>query len=148
MVVEEIFQPAFVESNVMKSRDTLVRLKRFQVEEKRRRLNQIEMMIAEFNRMAAELDREIASEEQKSGIKDVAHYAYSTYARAARARRDNLLHSAQELKGQLEEARAIYDQACDELNKAQALEGRDKTPSPGELAREVSGFGVLRGARA
>ena len=45
----------------MKSRDTLVRLKRFQVEEKRRRLTQIEMMIAEFNRMARELDREIAA---------------------------------------------------------------------------------------
>ena len=54
----------------MKSRDTLVRLKRFQVEDKRRRLSQIEMMIAEFNRMAGELDREIAVEEQKSGVKD------------------------------------------------------------------------------
>ncbi|MCI4680214.1 flagellar export protein FliJ [Rhodoblastus acidophilus] len=132
----------------MKSRDTLVRLKRFQVEEKRRRLSQIEMMIAEFNRMAAELDREIATEEQKSGVKDVAHYAYSTYAKAARARRDNLLHSADELKGQLDEAKALYDQACEELAKAQALEGRDKVPTAGEIARDMPGFGALRGARA
>ena len=58
------------------------------------------------------------------------------------------IHSADELKGQLDEAKALYDQACEELNKAQALEGREKTPSPGEIAREVSGFGVLRGARA
>ena len=34
----------------MKSRETLLRLKRFQVDEKRRRVSQIEMMIAEFNR--------------------------------------------------------------------------------------------------
>jgi flagellar export protein FliJ len=132
----------------MKSRDTLVRLKRFQVEEKRRRLAQIELMISEFNRMAGELDREIASEEQKSGVKDVSHYAYSTYARAARARRDNLLHSADELKGQLEEARTLFEHACEELEKAQVLEGREKSPSIGELSRDISGFGALRGAGA
>jgi flagellar export protein FliJ len=132
----------------MKSRDTLVRLKRFQVEEKRRRLTQIEMMIAEFNRMASELDREIAAEEQKSGVKDMTHYAYSTYARAARARRDNLLHSAEELKGQLEEARALFDQANDELAKAQALEGRDKAPVLNDLSRDAMDMAVFRGARA
>ena len=38
----------------MKSRESLIRLKRFQVEEKRRRLSQIETMIAEFDRMAGE----------------------------------------------------------------------------------------------
>ncbi len=43
----------------MKSRDTLLRLKRFQVEERRRRVAQIEAMIAEFSRMASDLDREI-----------------------------------------------------------------------------------------
>jgi len=132
----------------MKSRDTLVRLKRFQVEEKRRRLAQIEMMIAEFNRMAVELDREIAIEEQKSGVKDASHYAYSTYARAARTRRDNLLHSADELKGQLEEARLLFDQANDELAKAQVLEGRDKAPVLGDLTRDVMDLAALRGARA
>ena len=132
----------------MKSRDTLVRLKRFQVEDKRRRLSQIEMMIAEFHRMAGELDREIASEEQKSGVADVTHYAYPTYARAARTRRDNLLHSAEELKGQLDEARALFDAANEELNKAQVLEGREKSSVLGDLSREAPEFGALRGARA
>ena len=132
----------------MKSRDTLVRLKRFQVEDKRRRLTQIEMMIAEFNRMAVELDREIAIEEQKSGVKDASHYAYSTYARAARTRRDNLLHSADELQGQLEEARLLFDQATDDLAKAQVLEGRDKAPVLGDLTRDVMDLAALRGARA
>jgi len=106
------------------------------------------MMIAEFNRMAVELDREIAVEEQKSGVKDASHYAYSTYARAARTRRDNLLHSADELKGQLEEARLLFDQASDELAKAQVLEGRDKAPVLGDLTRDVMDLAALRGARA
>jgi hypothetical protein len=62
----------------MKSRDSLVRLKKFQAEERRRRVIQIEAMIAEFARMSGELDREIAAEEQRSGIGDPAHFAYST----------------------------------------------------------------------
>ena len=90
----------------MKSRETLIRLKRFQVDEKRRRVAQIEMMIAEFDRMAAELNREIAAEEQKAGISDPAHFAYPTYAKAAMQRRDNLKRSADELAGQLEDAKA------------------------------------------
>ena len=68
----------------MKSRDSLLRLKRFHVDEKRRRVAQIEAMIAEFSRMAGDLDREIALEEQKAGITDLGHFAYPTYARAAR----------------------------------------------------------------
>ena len=66
----------------MKSRDTLIRLKRFQLEEKRRRVRQIEMMLAEFTRMIGDLDREIANEEKRAGIADPRHFAYPTYARA------------------------------------------------------------------
>ena len=53
----------------MKSRDTLIRLKRFHVDEKRRRVSQIETMIAEFQRMAGDLDREIENEERRAGKK-------------------------------------------------------------------------------
>src|SRR6478735_6092495 len=70
----------------MKSRETLLRLKRFQVDEKRRRVSQIEMMIADFHRMASDLDREIQAEESRAGIADPAHFAYPTYAKAALGR--------------------------------------------------------------
>ncbi len=111
----------------MKSRDSLLRLKRFQVDEKRRRVVQIEAMIAEFLRMANELDREIAVEEQKSGISDLTHFAYPTYARAARTRRENLTRSATELRDQLGEAKGQLEEASAELAKAQGLEGREKS---------------------
>jgi len=81
----------------MKSRDTLIRLKRFQVEEKRRRVKQIEAMVAEFTRMAGELDREIANEEKRAGISDPHHFAYPTYAKAAIQRRENLTRSGHRL---------------------------------------------------
>jgi flagellar protein FliJ len=134
----------------MKSRDTLLRLKRFQADEKRRRVIQLEMMIAEFNRMAGDLDREIAAEEQRARISDPSHFAYPTYARAARSRRDNLLSSIEELRGQLDEANARLEEAMTEVAKAETLEGRDKA---GERLHEVVraaeiGMLGLRSARA
>lgn len=110
----------------MKSRDTLIRLKKFQADEKRRRVRQIEAMVAEFNRMAGDLDREIANEEKRAGISDPNHFAYPTYARAAGARRDNLKRSIVELSGQIEEAKAGLDEALAELAKYESLEGREK----------------------
>jgi flagellar protein FliJ len=111
----------------MKSRDSLVRLKRFQVEERRRRVRQIELMLAEFTRMTGDLDREIANEEKRAGITDPSHFAYPTYARAASVRRDNLRSSIAELLGQIEEAKAAQEEAEAELVKFEALEVRDKT---------------------
>lgn len=109
----------------MKSRDTLLRLKRFQVDEKRRHLAQIESMVADFHRMAADLDREIQAEQDRAGIHDVKHFAYPTYAKAAIQRRDNLIRSADELKDQLEAARDALAEAFEELKKLELLDERD-----------------------
>ncbi len=110
----------------MKSRDTLVRLKRFQLEEKRRRVRQIETMLSELTRISSELDREIANEEKRAGISDPRHFAYPTYARATSVRRDNLKSSIAELAAQIEQARNEQDAAQAELLKFETLESRDK----------------------
>ena len=110
----------------MKSRETLIRLKKFQVDEKRRRVAQIETMIAEIERMATDLDREIQTEQERSGISDPAHFAYPTYAKAAIQRRENLARSADELRGQLEEAKAILGEAFEELKKVELLDERER----------------------
>lgn len=110
----------------MKSRETLIRLKRFHVDEKRRRVAQIEAMIAEFERMAGDLDREIAHEQQRAGIDDPGHFAYPTYAKAAMQRRDNLRQSADELRTQLDGARGELAEAFEELKKVEILEERDQ----------------------
>ena len=109
----------------MKSRDTLIRLRKFQVDEKRRRVAQIEAMIAEFERMGADLEREIKLEQDRAGIHDPAHFAYPTYAKAAIARRENLKRSADELKAQLDDAKAVLGEAFEELKKVEMLDERD-----------------------
>jgi flagellar FliJ protein len=110
----------------MKSRETLIRLKRFQVDEKRRRVSQIEVMISEFERIAGDLDREIKSEQDRAGIHDPAHFAYPTYAKAAMQRRENLKRSATELKLQLEDAKGALLEALDEMKKLELLDERDQ----------------------
>src|SRR4026209_809003 len=91
----------------MKSRETLIRLKKFQVDEKRRRVAQIEGMIADFQRMSVDLEREIQSEQERAGINDPTHFAYPTYAKAAIQRRENLTRSAAELRVQPEDAQTM-----------------------------------------
>jgi flagellar protein FliJ len=110
----------------MKSRETLVRLKKFQVDEKRRKVAQIETMIAEFDRMTGELDREIRIEQDRAGIHDPAHFAYPTYAKAAIARRENLKRSIDELRIQLEDAKSALGEASDDLKKVELLDVRDQ----------------------
>ena len=134
----------------MKSRETLIRLRKFQVDEKRRRVAQIESMVADFDRMAADLEREIETEQNRAGINDPTHFAYPTYAKAAIGRRDNLKRSADELKGQLEEARLALAEAFEELKKVELLDERDQMRERvAENVRdqaEMDRIGAMRGA--
>jgi flagellar FliJ protein len=110
----------------MKSRETLIRLRKFQVDEKRRKTAQIEGMIAEFDRMCGDLDREIRGEQERAGINDPSHFAYPTYAKAAATRRENLKRSADELRIQLDDAKAALGEAFEELKKVELLDERDQ----------------------
>ena len=137
----------------MKSRETLIRLKKFQVDEKRRRVAQIEGMIAEFDRISGDLDREIKTEQDRAGIHDPAHFAYPTYAKAAMQRRENLRRSVSELRTQLDEAQAALGEAFEELKKVELLDERDQMRERAEEeAREqaeLDAIGLMRsGARA
>ncbi|MEO9614358.1 MAG: flagellar export protein FliJ [Nitratireductor sp.] len=125
----------------MKSRGNLVRLKQFKVSESRRQLAQLDAMIADFDRMAAELDAQILHEEKKSGITDISHFAYPTFAKAARQRRDNLNNSRLDLIEQKANAEAVLAEAEAELAKAEQLETRDARvrEAESELRRAIVG---------
>jgi flagellar export protein FliJ len=136
----------------MKSRETLIRLKKFQVDEKRRRVAQIEGMIAEFERMANDLEREIKSEQDRAGIHDPAHFAYPTYAKATMVRRENLKRSADELRGQLDDAKAALGEAFEDMKKVELLDERDQMREREEAAAreqaELDAIGLLRSGTA
>jgi flagellar FliJ protein len=55
----------------------------------------------------------------------VAHFAYSTFAKAAIARRDNLLASAHDMKDKLEAAQDALAEAIEDLKKIELLDQRE-----------------------
>jgi flagellar protein FliJ len=136
----------------MKSRETLIRLKKFHVDEKRRRVAQIEGMIADFERMATDLEREIKTEQERAGIHDPGHFAYPTYAKAAIQRRENLKHSADELRTQLNDAKESLAEAFEELKKVELLDERDQMRERAAEAMqeqsELDAVGLMRARTA
>ena len=105
----------------MRSKDTLLRLHRFYVEEKRRQVGDIEMMMADFRRKQDDLDQQIAYEEQKTGISDPSNFNYSMTAKSIRNRRKNLLATIEDLQDQLDRANAAVAEEESELRKVELL---------------------------
>ena len=133
----------------MKSRNTLIRLKKFQLDDRRRKVAQMEAMIADFQRMAADLEREIIAEQERAGIHDPSHFAYPTYAKAAMARRENLKRSIDELVAQLSAARIELQESAAELKRVELLDERDQIRDrAAEEGREQARLDALAALRA
>jgi flagellar FliJ protein len=109
----------------MKTRDAVLRVKRFELTEKARKVASMETMVSDFEHMANDLMRQISAEEERTGIKDCAHFAYSTFAKAARLRRSNLLESVADLKLKLDAAKREHEEVASELSKLEPAVARD-----------------------
>jgi len=135
----------------MKSRETLIRLKKFQVDEKRRRVAQIEGMIAEFDRMAVDLEREIKTEQERAGSTTRA-FRLSDLCQGCHDRRDNLKRSAM-IARPARGRQGALGEAFEEMKKVELLDERDQMREREELAAreqaELDAIGLMRGtARA
>ena len=108
----------------MKPRDAALKAKRFDAAEKARKVASLESMIRDFEVMAADLSRQIAAEEERTGVKDPGHFAYSTFAKAAAQRRGNLMTSVADLKVKLDAAKRDHEDAALELSKLEPSEDR------------------------
>jgi flagellar protein FliJ len=89
--------------------------KRFAVMERARKVAALETMITEFERIARQLEQEIALEEKLSGVHDPNSARYSTLAKATSQRHANLRRSVEELGSRLEIAKREYEHAQAEL---------------------------------
>lgn len=119
----------------MKSRETLIRLRKFDVDEKRQKVAAIESMINDFKSMADDLDNQVLSEQQRAGVDDINHYAYPTFAKAAVQRRDNLMISIADLEAKMDAANDELQDAMKALKNVEVLEERDMSRSRAKAAR-------------
>ena len=105
----------------MASLESLVQSKKSQVDQRTRAVVQIESMIADFERLAANLELENRSEEDRTKNHDPSHFAYSTLAKANIQRRDNLKQSIDKLRVQLSVAQMALQKSFEELEVATQL---------------------------
>ncbi|MBX3508786.1 flagellar export protein FliJ [Parvibaculum sp.] len=106
----------------MRNRESLIRLHKFQVDEKRRKVAELELMLAEFRQRERDLEAQVEAEQRKAGISDVAHFAYPMFAKSVIRRRENILESIEGIEVQLEVAKEELSAAFRELKKYELLE--------------------------
>ncbi len=82
----------------MNRTDTLLRLKRFRVDEMKRRIAAIDAMRTDLERKLADLDDNVAREKQRAGDSDIGRLAFPSFLRSIDARRENLRHTLKEIE--------------------------------------------------
>jgi flagellar FliJ protein len=106
---------------MMRSRDSLLRLHRFRVDDIKRQVEEMGMMINDLMRKHDELDQHVKFEEGRNGVSDPNSVNYSMAAKAVRGRRDNILKSVGELRDQHEAMKGRLDEESAELRRVELL---------------------------
>ena len=105
----------------------LVRRMQFEISEKEGKVALLGTTIRDFDVMITELERQIATEEDRTGIKDTGHLAYSTFATAAAKRRQNLLISVAHTKSTLDIAKREFDQITAQLHDLKQIHNNQRS---------------------
>ena len=74
----------------MKRRDSLLRLKRFRVDELKRRLATLDEMKADLERKLSDLDDSVAREKSRSSDSDIGRLAFPSFLQSIDVRRKNI----------------------------------------------------------
>jgi flagellar FliJ protein len=82
----------------MKRRDTLLRLKRFRVDEFKRRMATLDAMKSDLERKLADLEESVARERHRSNDSDIGRLAFPSFLRSIESRRENLRNSLKEIE--------------------------------------------------
>ena len=82
----------------MNRTDTLLRLKRFRVDEMKRRIAAIEAMKVDLERKLTDLDDNVAREKLRAGDSDIGRLAFPSFLRSIESRRENLRNTLEEIQ--------------------------------------------------
>ncbi|HKQ44286.1 MAG TPA: flagellar FliJ family protein [Rhizomicrobium sp.] len=87
--------------------DTLLRLKRFRVDEMKRRIAAIDAMKADLERKLTDLDDNVTREKLRASDSDIGRLAFPSFLRSIETRRENLRNTLKEIER--EHAAALAD---------------------------------------
>ncbi|MEP3246959.1 MAG: flagellar export protein FliJ [Sneathiella sp.] len=100
----------------------LIRIHKWQLDEKRRAIGDMEHMLAGFKDQLAKLDREQEMELRVAGQNEETRFAYTNYAKAAKIRRENLIASITEAEQRIAEAQEEVAEIYQDLKKYEISE--------------------------
>lgn len=106
----------------MKSRDTLIKLHRFRVDEAKSKLAGLEAIRADLERKSVELDVHLSEESRRATENEIGRFAYPSFAKSIRERKDKLNASVLEVERSIAEARIVLHEAFQDLKKLELAE--------------------------
>src|ERR1051325_9117472 len=123
----------------MKRRDTQLRLKRFRVDEFKRRMATLDAMKSDLERKLADLEDSVAREKQRANDSDIGRLAFPSFLRSIEARRQNLTATLKELDRERSVVEAELSAAQQELKSLEfATEQQQKRVEEIEARRAQS----------
>lgn len=103
----------------MKRQDTLIRLRKFRVDELQRRMASINAMQTDVEKKITDLEESVTREKQRAADSDIGRLAFPSFLRAIDIRRANLNNTLQEID---RERAACQDELTDAYQDLKSLQ--------------------------
>ncbi len=104
----------------------MIRLHKWQLDEKRRNLVELEKMRDDLKQNLTDLQNELIAEQKKVASSPVVSITYAGYAQNVMARRVNIVNSMLEIDASIEEVKDQVAEAFKELKKYEVVEQRER----------------------
>ncbi len=104
----------------------MIRLHKWQLDEKRRNLVELEKMRDDLRQNLTDLQNELIAEQKKVASSPVVSITYAGYAQNVMARRVNIVNSMLEIDASIEEVKDQVAEAFKELKKYEVVEQRER----------------------
>jgi flagellar export protein FliJ len=121
----------------MKSREALIRLHRFRVDEIRKRLKSLDDMRADLTKKMSDLETMMQEEQRRAANSDLGRLAYPSFARSVQARRENIQRTIDEAERQAAQVTEELQAAYRELKKHEIAADNEQQRDRVEYARQV-----------
>lgn len=113
-----------------------MRLKRFRVDDLKRRMATLDGMKADLERKLADLEESVARERQRANDSDIGRLAFPSFLRSIDVRRENLRATLKELEREREQAQGDLTAAFQDLKSLElAMESQAKRAQDVETRR-------------
>jgi flagellar export protein FliJ len=123
----------------MKRTDSLMRLKRFRVDDLKRRMGTLDSMKSDLERKLADLEESVARERQRANDSDIGRLAFPSFLRSIDSRRENLKETLKEIERERAQCQGELTSAYQDLKSLElAAEQQAKRAAEVEQRRSQS----------